>query len=340
MDQGLPSRVRQIDIARACGVSKGTVSLALNRSPLISPETKKLVCSTAEKLGYRPEPGLRKLAAYRWQSGRVAAGSTLGLLSPKRDRGVPTLEKSAAAFGYRVERFSQSEYPNCRRLAEVLRARGVEGILVAPWNTADYFHEFPWEDFSAISLFGGTFQPPLHIVRHDAFGNALALEERLRRSSLRRVGVTALTGSGGRTACDQRMFAASHFLAHEAPDMPLFVDPADIPTHRLEMVVDWVKQKRLDGLITPGAFIGRRFLEIGYRIPDDLAVIVMNLPADNEFWSGFQRNDDKIIRRAVSWLDRMISQGETGLPELPETHVIPGSWHPGRSFLTQAGSDS
>jgi len=325
-------RVRQIDIARACGVSKGTVSLALSHSPRISQETKELVCAAAERLGYRPEPSLRKLAAYRWKATTAKAGAALALLCPNGLGQFPILEAIAGGFGYRVERVSQSDYPNCKRLAEILIARGVEGILVAPWNEKDYFDEFPWEHFSAISLFGGSSQPPLHIVRHDAFGNLLSLEDRIRRSGLKRIGVTAVVSKGRRTACDQRMFAASHFLAHEAPDMPAFVDPTEIPTGHLERVLDWVRKERIDGLITPGTFIGQSLLENGYRIPEQLAVIVMNLPAHNQFWSGFQRNDEQIIKRAISWLDRMMSQDEKGLPELPETHVVPGTWYAGASF--------
>ena len=48
------TRVKLGDIAKACGVSNGTVSLALNDSHLVNEETKKLVKETADKMGYIP----------------------------------------------------------------------------------------------------------------------------------------------------------------------------------------------------------------------------------------------------------------------------------------------
>lgn len=42
------------DIAKACGVSRGSVDRALNNRSGISEETKQLILETAEKLGYKP----------------------------------------------------------------------------------------------------------------------------------------------------------------------------------------------------------------------------------------------------------------------------------------------
>ena len=47
-----PSRVTIIDIARAAGVSKSTVSLVLQGSPLVKPATREQVKATIEQLGY------------------------------------------------------------------------------------------------------------------------------------------------------------------------------------------------------------------------------------------------------------------------------------------------
>jgi DNA-binding LacI/PurR family transcriptional regulator len=51
------------DIARITGYSRSTVSLAINESPKINQETKKLILETIERVGYCPNPAARALGA-------------------------------------------------------------------------------------------------------------------------------------------------------------------------------------------------------------------------------------------------------------------------------------
>ena len=53
------------DIAKAVGLSHVAVSLALRDSPRVSPARRAKVKAMAKKLGYRPDPMLASLAAYR-----------------------------------------------------------------------------------------------------------------------------------------------------------------------------------------------------------------------------------------------------------------------------------
>jgi LacI family transcriptional regulator len=53
------------DVAHAAGVSKKTVSRVINRSPLLSDDTRKRVLGVIEQLGYVPNPQARALALRR-----------------------------------------------------------------------------------------------------------------------------------------------------------------------------------------------------------------------------------------------------------------------------------
>ncbi|EST38355.1 hypothetical protein N566_07860 [Streptomycetaceae bacterium MP113-05] len=53
------------DVARAAGVSKGTVSFALNDRPGVAPATKARILATAEELGFRPSHRARALSHSR-----------------------------------------------------------------------------------------------------------------------------------------------------------------------------------------------------------------------------------------------------------------------------------
>src|SRR5450756_2476306 len=60
-------RSTSVDVARAAGVSRTTVSYVLNDRPgeSIPEETRRRVLESAERLGYRPRPSARTLAGGR-----------------------------------------------------------------------------------------------------------------------------------------------------------------------------------------------------------------------------------------------------------------------------------
>ena len=59
------SPVRIGDVARAAGVSVGTVSKALNDRPDVSAATRERVRAVAERLSFRPNPQARSLSTGR-----------------------------------------------------------------------------------------------------------------------------------------------------------------------------------------------------------------------------------------------------------------------------------
>jgi DNA-binding LacI/PurR family transcriptional regulator len=69
------TRIRISDVAAAAGVSKSTVSIALNSPERLSADTAARIRAVADELGYRPHPVARMLAARRT--------STIGVLTPQ-----------------------------------------------------------------------------------------------------------------------------------------------------------------------------------------------------------------------------------------------------------------
>lgn len=60
-----PKSVTLHDVARAAGVSYGTVSRVLNRHPHVAPDTRSRVLDTIDELGYRPNRAARSLVTSR-----------------------------------------------------------------------------------------------------------------------------------------------------------------------------------------------------------------------------------------------------------------------------------
>lgn len=131
-------RITQRDIAREAGVDVSTVCLSLNGHPRIPAATRERITALALEMGYRPDPALSSIAMTRWQGRRDVKGLVIGFLGdPKADTEIEAriqeagAREQAKALGYGLERFSIAAYPSPEKLAQVLRARGIRGLIVA-----------------------------------------------------------------------------------------------------------------------------------------------------------------------------------------------------------------
>lgn len=98
------------DVARRAGVSRQTVSNALNNPEIVRPETRERVEAAVRELGYRPHASARRL--------RTRTSSTIGIrLDPLprgisgaiQDRFLHALTEQAAARGFRVTLFTAQD---------------------------------------------------------------------------------------------------------------------------------------------------------------------------------------------------------------------------------------
>jgi LacI family transcriptional regulator len=118
------------DVAARAGVSKATVSAALNGTGPVSDETRARVIAVAESLNYRPS---RKASHFAARTGR-----SIGLLVKQLDNPyfaelIAGARDAAREHGYAVlvtssERDSETE----RQAVELLNANDVAGIIVTP----------------------------------------------------------------------------------------------------------------------------------------------------------------------------------------------------------------
>lgn len=140
--EAAPSRLRRRsvtidDVARAAGVSRQTVSNALNFPHRVRDETLTRVRAAISELGYRPDQSARSL--------RTGERRTLGYLAPPDDPFDPNplmggfleaLVDAAGARGFRVLLFrppggSTSPEDTREVLDEVIAARQVDGLILS-----------------------------------------------------------------------------------------------------------------------------------------------------------------------------------------------------------------
>lgn len=91
------------DIAKASGVSKGTVSRVLNGHRSVAPATRERVLGIMDHLGYQPDPIARHLS---WRTGRALGLSLMpgdSLLSPYHVLFRRALERETASLGFALQ---------------------------------------------------------------------------------------------------------------------------------------------------------------------------------------------------------------------------------------------
>ena len=83
------------DIARELGVSKMTVSRAINDNPLIAPETRNKVLEVARRLNYKPNQHARALATNRSQLIGIIVPDLMNLYFAEVIRAIETVARPA-----------------------------------------------------------------------------------------------------------------------------------------------------------------------------------------------------------------------------------------------------
>jgi len=128
------------DIARICGVSRGTVDRALNNKPRINPKTKEKILRVARELNYRPDLVARSLAKGETMSIGVVVFDIRNRYFAQL---VNAIETEAKKYGYLLNITLQGKDPEMElRLIDNLVARRVDGLIICPVNKGDAFEKY------------------------------------------------------------------------------------------------------------------------------------------------------------------------------------------------------
>ncbi|MDZ7394118.1 MAG: LacI family transcriptional regulator [candidate division KSB1 bacterium] len=165
------------DVARRAGVGIGTVSRALNDSPLIAADTKARVLKAIEELDYRPHALAQGLARNKTDMIAIIVPFFTGYFFVELLRGV---QEEAIRHHYDLVLYSVHQTDKVELFLErALRERRVDGVLLislpisdryarkfvssrVPIVLVDSFH--PWLDSITVENRDGAYQATSHLV--------------------------------------------------------------------------------------------------------------------------------------------------------------------------------
>ncbi len=310
-------RITLRDVARLAEVSHMTVSRVLRTPQLVARDTVNAVQNAIRKLGYRPDPVLSALAAYRSRNAGRAHGDRLAFLdcdqTPYSHVVLGGAQQEATLLGYGVDRFPLQAAPEAqRRLSRMLFHRGVRGLMFGPSDSFRTFTDWPWDQFAAVSLGALEHQPQLHAVAMDYFQGARRGYEILQQQGCRRIGLLVEPKLEARTGHRWR----GGYLAVGGLQRYIYTN-AD---HRPNVLRAWLRSARLEGLLTIHPGLHEVFLA------QHLKVAYLNDSGVNSDSTHLTLNPQTIGAEAVRLLHHLLLRHEYGLPAEPRMVSLQGTW--------------
>ena len=350
-------RTTLADIAKAAGVHVTTVSLALRNHPRLPLSTRERLQEMARKMGYAPDPLLRALVAYRGRNMERRSPCTLAYVTNwdsawgwKKVTAHPDFydgaRRMAEELGYKLEHFWMRE-PGLThgRLSSILAARGINGVIIASHQRQvdDSLH-FDWSRFSAVKIDYFPHKPELHNVTNDQCSIIRLAMQRVIAAGHRRIGF--VMHRGWNYSVDHLWSAG--FLCEQA-DLPardqipmlLFPDAEPIEDWMNESKIDvivplnrlkeWIRRYEPEVIISKASFVLPRLAELRLQVPRDIAFVDVFLDTFDGWAAGVRQNHETVGELAVEILAGQLHHNKFGVPAIPTTTLIEGTWFDGAS---------
>ncbi|MSU51066.1 MAG: LacI family transcriptional regulator [Opitutus sp.] len=322
-------------IARAADCSLATVSYALRDEPRIRPETRALVKKIAAQLGYRPNPRFSALMSHIRNSRPVAAGERIAFVWVHTSRAEsakdPFLQRvflgakaRAEALGYGLEEFWTAERGMTdRRLSQVMKSRGIVGVLLSPViHEAEVTVDLEWACFAPAVIGSARWTPELHHAGHHHYLAMRMALERLAAAGYRRP-MAILEADVNERA--RRAWEAAFAVFHPSRAAAAELLWIGLPAER-RAVARRLKASRPDVLVVSAHAIVEQLRTMDVAVPAELPIINLHwVPTAPEI-GGVDQSYDMVAANAVDLVVSQLNSNETGVPPWPRMLLFPGRW--------------
>jgi DNA-binding LacI/PurR family transcriptional regulator len=327
-----PDTITMQQVADAVGLSRSAVSLALRNHPSIPPATRARVTEAARRLDYRPNPLVAALMSQHLRLRPRRRRPTLAYVTshPKDDpwrnytafvQMYDGVVRRATELGYRVEEFAFARFQsNPARLIEILRARGINGIFLAPLPGSSRTLDLDITDFVTVGLGLSVNAPVIRRVTADLFHVGRLAAQRCADLGYRRIGFAGSAEMSSRL--EHRMFAGyrqglwDRGLAETVP--PLLAPHTGIFSTFLP---SWCRSAKpevvLFGTFDPGCLRG---------VPPEIGCVDLNVDYPGSDITGIYQNLTRIGAMAADQLHMALQQNATGPLDQPQTSLHGGLW--------------
>ena len=281
------------------------------------------------------------------RTGSSRFDATLALLNANEDREAfrnhPTLPvyvagatRRAAMLGYALDEFwLHDPQTSGERLASILRARGIRGVLVVGLLRTNQLPErmrAVWEQFPAVVTGVRTRGPELSFAGADQYSLALRAYEQAWALGYRR---PALVLDPVIDALIDGRFTAGFLIGQQtfrpnASRLTPFTKIQEARTN-LGFFQTWLTRVKPDVIFTLYHEVERWLEGCGLRVPKDIGLIQYEWRSQHPDWAGMNQRNDLVGEAAVDLLVSMIHNGQPGIPKQPVATQVTSQWVMGKT---------
>ena len=334
------------DIASELGVSKMTVSLALRDHPSISGPTKDKVISAAARIGYKRNLELSNYMAAMRRGRSESAQLPIAYLttgeSPDTWKKSHTqvlyrkgAHEQANAYGYHLDEFwIDAPGMTTARLNKILWNRGIQGVLVHPFNPqADPSLnpcklDLPWDQFSTVIMSDTLPGTGVNRIIHSHYESMLTTMNTLTEKGYRRIGYCMSSSNDFIT--NRRWYAAYLVYRRNNTSKKLTeIPPLIAPEITADLLGNWIEKYKLDAFIGASPRILAKAEALGIRLGEDIAYADLDLDLQSELHkniSGIDQNSLHFGHAAVDLVINGILKSTHGISRNSMTIQIEGTW--------------
>ena len=302
------------DIADKLGISKGSVSLALNDSKKISEETKQKVREIAISLGYKRNALVSSVMAGLKGSKTNQFLETIVLINANKAEDAPTkypifskyidgIKDEAKILGYAIyDVWLHDKRLNPSKLQRILESRGIRGgIIIGHVDDNILPDKFApiWQNFKFVSAGLKTFNPILDFISADKFLIAHYATKKIVERGYKRPALILASHIDELVEC---RFIGGFLRAQldlpEEDRIPPFVD-VELADKSPKILYDWLKARKPDVIFSISNSTSEWFRERATAIPQDLPVIHLERKFGKNEWIGIDQNYEMVGRIAV-----------------------------------------
>ncbi|PTY00960.1 hypothetical protein DB346_15255 [Verrucomicrobia bacterium LW23] len=348
MIKSVPPRITLKELAVEAKLSVAAVSMAMRNHPRIAKTTCERVQALAKERGYRPDPTLSALVAYRQNQQVRPTGCKIaivhfapaGLVVPDREKRdeFSGITECAEKLGYGYDLFSASpDEAEQARVLRIIRNRGIRGIIFQFMDAEPAQLKANWGFVAAIGIgiIARHSTLPLPTVSADHMQCAYDCMRQLGKLGYRRPSLVMPASF----PMPLRTEILGGYLAglRECPGKP---KAADITVNFLDeawkpQLSAHLLQKKPDVLISAGrATTLPHWLALAHPdLVETLSLCTLDGGAGDTRTSGMVQDRRGVGIVAMETLYKMILANITGPFERPQSIHIPGFWQEGKTLL-------
>lgn len=334
--------VTMLDIANELGISRASVSLALNNSPKVAATTRDRVLVAAKRMGYKSNPYVSALMAARRKGRDPAHAPTIALITTaatehgwreqsNQRRFVEGVQEHAKRLGLKTELFWIGDPSmTARRMNVILCSRGLKGAVLLSNGPFGDRLDYEWKDIATLTFGARELHPRTDWVSGDFYGN---MEEALR--NLKELGFRRIAFAMDRpflNQCHNRWVAAYHMEQATGSIQNMETWQPCEPT--FEGFFDWFQVAKPDVIICVSPPVVIAWLaRLGLRVPEDIGVAAIGTAEPGGKTSGIVVDTARCGELAVEMLLDRIHGGELGACPNPQHVTVSGTWNHGETVM-------